>query len=102
MLQLSPPQKHISNKNIMKKFLKVSNYVFGVAESKNIPSLYPNLISTKSKIIEKIQNINNVKNKIFALGSCQSNGWQAQLKALTDIFKNSELEYFKMLGPELT
>ena len=48
---------HISNKNIMKKFLKVSNYVFGVAESKNIPSLYPNLISTKSKIIEKILRI---------------------------------------------
>ena len=95
-------KQHISNKNIMKKFLKVSNYVFGVAESKNIPSLYPNLISTKSKIIEKNpQNINNVKNKIFALGSCQSNGWQAQLKALTDIFKNSELEYFKMLGAEV-
>ena len=64
--------------------------------------MYPNLISTKSKIIEKNpQNINNVKNKIFALGSCQSNGWQAQLKALTDIFKNSELEYFKMLGTEV-
>ncbi len=93
---------HISNKNLMKKFLKISNYVLGVAESENIPSLYPNLISTKSKIIEKNpQNVKNVENKIFALGSCQSNGWQAQLKALTEIFKNSELEYFKMLGTEV-
>ncbi len=95
-------KKHISNKSIMKKFLKVSNYVLGVAESKNFPSLYPNLISAKSKIIERNpRNIKNAKDKIFALGSCQSNGWQAQLKALTEIFKNSELEYFKMLGTEV-
>ena len=45
-------KKHISNKTIMKKFLKVSEYVVGVAESKNLPSMYPNLLNLNSKLID--------------------------------------------------
>ena len=44
-------KKHISDKKIMSRFLKNSKYVFGVAESKKMPSLYPNLIGLKSSII---------------------------------------------------
>ena len=99
---IATSKKHISNKVLMKKFLKISKYVFGVAESKNLPSLYPNLVSINSRIIQsKAKKVFEDNNRIFALGSCQSNGWQAQLRALIEIFDVSKLKYFKMLGIEV-
>ena len=99
---IATSKKQISNKILMKKFLKISKYVFGVAESKNLPSLYPNLVSINSRIIQsKPKKVFDDNNRIFALGSCQSNGWQAQLRALIETFDNSKLKYFKMLGIEV-
>ena len=43
---------HPEVRNVMKKFLKVSEYVVGVAESKNFPSMYPNLLNLNSKLID--------------------------------------------------
>ena len=37
----------------MKKFLKVSKFVFGVAEATNLPSIYPNLLNIDSKLFQK-------------------------------------------------
>jgi hypothetical protein len=86
----------------MKNFLKCSNYVFGVAESKTLPSIYPNLIGINLKHFQKKpKNINSGKNKIFALGSCQSNGWQAQLRALFEVLNKLNLNNIKVLGTEL-
>lgn len=99
---IATSKKHISNKNLMKKFLKISKLVFGVAESDKIPSIYPNLINVNSKILEQKSNIlTKNKDKIFALGSCQSNGWQAQLRGIIEVFKNNNLRNFKMLSTEL-
>ena len=99
---IATSKKHISNKNLMKKFLKISKYVFGVAESKNLPSIYPNLLNVQTKIYgKKPKFIEDFKDKIFALGSCQSNGWQAQLRGLIGSFDNSNLKSFKMVGTEL-
>ena len=95
-------KKDISNKILMKNFLKCSNYVFGVAESKTLPSIYPNLIGINLKHFQKKpKNINSSKNKIFALGSCQSNGWQAQLRALFEVLNKLNLNNIKVLGTEL-
>ena len=77
-------KKHISDKKLMKKFLKVSKYVFGVAEALNLPAVYPCLINSNNKFFEKKQeNIKN--NKIFALGSCQSNGWMSHLRIVNEV-----------------
>lgn len=93
---------HINNKKIMSRYLKISKYVFGVAESKKIPSLYPSLLNINTSIIpSKAIKLQNSTNKIFALGSCQSNGWQAQLRGILEFFKNKDLEEFKMIGTEL-
>ena len=79
---IATSKDHINNKSIMKKFLSVSKFVFGVTESNNFPSIYPNLIDASSEIFEKKpKNIYNFKDKIFALGSCQTNGWQSQLES---------------------
>lgn len=95
-------KEHINNKILMKNFLKVSKFVFGVAESTNLPSIYPNLINFNSPLLEKEQlNIYKLKDKIFALGSCQTNGWQSQLRLIGDIFNNLKVVDLKMLGCEL-
>ena len=99
---IATSKDHINDKNFMKKFLKVSKFVFGVAESNNFPSIYPNMISTKSKFFEKKPvNIFEVKDKVFALGSCQTNGWQSQLRLIVEIFNKTKLNNYKMLGCEL-
>ncbi len=99
---IATSKDHINDKTFMKKFLKVSKFVFGVAESNNLPSIYPNIINTKSKFFEKKpMNIFEVKDKAFALGSCQTNGWQSQLRLIAEIFNNIKLNNYKMLGCEL-
>tara|TARA_B100001093_G_scaffold520453_2_gene616129 strand:- start:2382 stop:3551 length:1170 start_codon:yes stop_codon:yes gene_type:complete len=99
---IATSKKHISNKNLMKKFTKISDLVFGVAESEKLPSIYPNLMNIKSKILEHDpKTLIKDKEKIFALGSCQSNGWQAQLRGIIEVFKKYNLNKFKMLSTEL-
>lgn len=99
---IATSKDHINNKSIMKKFLSVSKFVFGVAESNNFPSIYPNLIDASSEIFEKKpKNIYNFKDKIFALGSCQTNGWQSQLRVITETLKKLKIKNIKMLGCEL-
>ena len=85
----------------MKKFLKVSKFVFGVAESANLPSLYPNFINFQSLFEIEPKNIYEFKDKIFALGSCQTNGWQSQLRLIAEIFNKLRINNLKMLGCEL-
>jgi len=95
-------KKHISKKLLMQRYSRISNYVLGVAESKSIPSLYPNLMDINSKIIQKNPiKIDKFEKKVFALGSCQSNGWQAQLRALMDSFNSLNINDYKILGCEL-
>ena len=102
MTIVATSKKHISKKSLMQRYSKVSNYVLGVAESKSIPSLYPNLMDINSKIIQKEPiKINKFEKKVFALGSCQSNGWQAQLRALMDSLNSLRLNDYKILGCEL-
>tara|TARA_B100001248_G_C27369812_1_gene451070 strand:- start:243 stop:1415 length:1173 start_codon:yes stop_codon:yes gene_type:complete len=99
---IATSKDQINDKNLMKKFLKVSKFVFGVAESTNLPSIYPNLINTQSKLFEKRpRNIFKIKDKVFALGSCQTNGWQSQLRLIVEIFNKIKIKNLKMLGCEL-
>ena len=90
---------HINNKNLMKNFLKVSKFVFGVAESKFFPAIYPCLINVNDKFIQnKLKKINN--EKIFVFGSCQSNGWTSQLRGLLETI-NINCKDFTMHNMEL-
>jgi len=92
-------KSHINDKNLMKKFLKISDFVFGVAESIHFPAIYPSLINFEDKFIQKKSR--KVKNeKIFVFGSCQSNGWASQLRALLETV-NLDCKEFKMHNMEL-
>ena len=92
-------KSHINNKSLMRKFLQVSEFVFGVAESTYFPAIYPCLINANDQFIQnKLQNIEN--RKIFVFGSCQSNGWTSQLRAVLDTI-NFNCNEFKMHNMEL-
>lgn len=96
---IATSKSHINDKNLMKKFLQVSDFVFGVAESIQFPAIYPCLINFKDKFIQnKLKNIGN--EKIFVFGSCQSNGWTSQLRALLETI-NLYCKEFKMHNMEL-
>ena len=92
-------KKHINNREIMKKFLQISNFVFGVAESKSLPAVYPCLVDVDDKFIQKKQKKIG-KEKIFVFGSCQSNGWTSQLRSVLETI-NFSCKEFKMHDMEL-
>ena len=90
---------HINNENLMKKFLQISEFAFGVAESTHFPAIYPCLINVNDKFIQnKLQDVQN--EKIFVFGSYQSNGWTSELRAMLDAI-NFNCEEFKMYNMEL-
>lgn len=97
---IASSKEHLKDKILHKKLLKCSKYVIGVAENIKLPAIYPSLINHKSDLLEKrIKKIN--KEKIFAIGSCQSNGWQAQLRAILEIKKNMNLAFFDIHAMEV-
>ena len=92
-------KSHINSKSLMKRFLQIGEFVFGAAESTYFPAIYPCLINVNDKFIQnKLQNVQN--EKIFVFGSCQSNGWTSQLRALLDTM-NFNCDEFKMHNMEL-
>lgn len=95
---IATSKKDVSDVNFNAKFANISEYVLGVAESENHSSFYPNLIDLpldiKGMARPKLPGCNE---KVFALGSCQSNGWHAQLalliKSLSMLNVLNELEF---------
>ena len=75
---------HINDLDFMGRISKISKFTVGVSEASNLPSLYPNLQNLQSEWLpNKPVPLGN--ERIFSLGSCQSNGWQAQLRAFLEI-----------------
>lgn len=95
---LATSKKHISDPEIMGRFIEVADYVVGVAEGPKLPSLYPNLIGVNNPFMGRLpQPAGN--HRCFILGSCQSNGWQAQLRPLLDLSK--DFINFEICGMEV-
>jgi hypothetical protein len=91
-------KSQINNKKLMLSFLKFSHYVFGVAENKYLPAIYPSLLNVNDKFIANKKR--NSKEKIFVFGSCQSNGWMSSLAALLDV-ANKLCKNFQLLNTEV-
>jgi hypothetical protein len=83
---IATSKNHINDDLIVKKFLQVAKYVVGVAEAVHLPAIYPSLINAPDRFLdEKPTDIGD--HRVFCLGSCQSNGWQAQLRAILELIK---------------
>ena len=91
-------KSQINNKKLMYSFLKFSHYVFGVAENRKLPAIYPSLLNVNDKFITNKKK--NTNEKIFVFGSCQSNGWMPSLAALLDVV-NKLCKDFDLLNIEV-
>ncbi len=81
---------HINNRELLERFLSVSDYVVGVAEATSLPGFYPGLIGAPGRFLP-VKPRPAGGDRIFALGSCQTNGWQAQLRGLLELAEEAEL-----------
>jgi hypothetical protein len=95
---LATSKEHISNPEIITRFLNVSKYVIGVAEGPKIPSLYVNLIGIDNIFLDSLPEPAG-DNRCFVIGSCQTNGWQAQLRPLLELSK--DFANFEVCGLEV-
>ena len=95
---LATSKKHINNPEIITRFLNVSKYVIGVAEGPQIPSLYVNLIGIDNIFLDRLPEPAS-NNRCFVIGSCQTNGWQAQLRPLLELSK--DFVNFEVCGLEV-
>ncbi len=77
-------KKHIGDRVLMERLLRVSGYVVGVAEAKALAALYPGLIGAPERFLTVRPKAAGGE-RIFALGSCQTNGWQAQLRGVLEL-----------------
>ncbi|NQU59382.1 MAG: hypothetical protein HQ513_19290 [Rhodospirillales bacterium] len=81
---IATSKTHIGDKALMERFAGIADYVIGVAEATALPALYPGLIGAPERfLISKPKAADD--ERIFALGSCQSNGWQAQLRGILEL-----------------
>lgn len=91
---------HIGDRALMARFLSVASYVLGVAEATNLPGLYPPLISAPERFLP-VRPRPAGDERIFALGSCQTNGWLAQVRGLLDLAEDIDMSHFDWRGLEV-
>jgi len=87
---IATSKKHIGDRDLMERFAKVSRFVVGVAEATALPALYPGLIGAPEKFLP-VKPEKAGGERIFALGSCQTNGWQAQLRGVLEMAEETGL-----------
>ncbi|OFW06436.1 MAG: hypothetical protein A3I61_19990 [Acidobacteria bacterium RIFCSPLOWO2_02_FULL_68_18] len=91
---------HIANRAFMERFLSVSRFVAGVAEASNLPALYPSLVGAPDRLLgNPSRPLGDAR--VVAFGSCQTNGWQAQLRGLLEAAVRGGCASFDIVGAEL-
>jgi len=83
---LATSKEHLNNSDLLNKLKAKGKYIFGMAESSIMNNFYPALLNFNSKMMNT--NYINKNDRLFSLGSCQTNGWLAQFTVILDILKN--------------
>lgn len=91
---------HIASRAFMERFLRVSRFVAGAAEAPGLPALYPSLIGAPDQLLARPPRALG-KARVVALGSCQTNGWQAQLRGLLEAVAQARCTSFDIAGVEV-
>ncbi|WP_305043966.1 hypothetical protein [Geoalkalibacter sp.] len=91
---------HIGDRPLMERFLGVARYVLGVAEATALPGFYPPLIGAPERFLP-VRSQPAGGERIFALGSCQTNGWLAQVRGLLDLAEDVGMTRFELRGLEV-
>jgi len=82
---LATSKAHIASEDVTKKLALIATYVFGVAENVLIPAAYPALADCSVNTLQPECGASvGLYDGIYALGSCQSNGWLAAYRTVID------------------
>lgn len=93
-------KSHIGDRELMSRCLSAARFVVGVAEATGLPGLYPPLLGAPERFLPvKSQPAGN--ERIFALGSCQTNGWLAQLRGVLELAEDAALTQLDFRGLEV-
>ncbi len=93
-------KSHIADRELMGRFLGIARYVVGVAEATGLPGLYPGLIGAPERFLP-VKPQPDANQRIFALGSCQTNGWLAQLRGVLELAEETALSDLEFRGLEV-
>jgi glyceraldehyde-3-phosphate dehydrogenase/erythrose-4-phosphate dehydrogenase len=83
---LATSKDHLNDSHLLEKLKRLGKYIFGMAESSVMTNLYPTLLNFDSKLLN-VKNISK-QDRLFSLGSCQTNGWLSQFKVVLNILEN--------------
>ena len=97
---IATSKSHIADPNVMGRFLEVADFVVGVAEAVNFPALYNPLIGAPERFLP-VKSRPAGSDRLIALGSCQTNGWLAQLRAVLELAEETEMTDFHLRGMEV-
>ncbi|MHB1397913.1 MAG: hypothetical protein ACYDAI_08310 [Trichloromonadaceae bacterium] len=93
-------KSHIGDRDLMGRCLNVARFVVGVAEATGLPAFYPPLLGAPERFLP-LKSQPAGSERIFALGSCQSNGWLAQLRGVLELAAEAELSELEFRGLEV-
>jgi hypothetical protein len=93
-------KSHIADREVMGRFLEVASFVVGVAEATALPALYNGLIGAPERFLP-IRSRPAGDDRMFALGSCQTNGWLAQLRGVLEMAEEASLSHLLFRGIEV-
>jgi len=97
---LATSKKQIGDSQIIGRFAQIAGLVIGVSEAKLLPAVYPNLTGLPDTVLSNpprpIQS-----QRLFCVGSCQSNGWHAPLRGLLELVEHTQLNTFHIAAIEV-
>lgn len=94
-------KSHIGDRELMGRCLSVARFVVGVAEATGLPGLYPPLLGAPERFLPVKSQPAGSDERIFALGSCQTNGWLAQLRGVLEFAEEAGLSRLDFRGLEV-
>lgn len=93
-------EKDVKNTPFISRFAAAGKFVIGVAESGNLPGIYYPMTDVPDRLLPVPPRPIGT-NRVFCLGSCQSNGWQAVMRGVFGLVENSGLTSFDLRAAEL-
>jgi hypothetical protein len=97
---IATSKSHIADREVMGRFLDVAPFVLGVAEATHLPALYVGLIGAPERFLP-VRPRPSGADRIFALGSCQTNGWMAQLRGVLELAEDTGMSHLLFRGMEV-
>lgn len=97
---LATHRAHIRSPETLARLGKLADRVVGLAENPAIPALYPPLAGADTRLLGLAAPVPDTE-RAYALGSCQSVGWAAQLRGLLEAAALAGLDELGLVRAEV-